>query len=109
MQTTSQLYIGIDVHKKSWSVNLRTDLFDHKTFSMNPDAGELVRYVDQHFSGYQVKCCYEASCCGYTASRKLSEAGWEVLVVNPTNMRVMNKQQQHKKEKVYCRNFSNQL
>jgi transposase len=109
MQTTSQLYVGIDVHKKSWSVNLRTDLFDHKTFSMNPDAGELVRYVSQHFSGYQVKCCYEASCCGYSAYRKLSEAGWEVLVVNPPDVPVINKQQQHKSDKVDCRHLCKQL
>ena len=48
MQNTSELYIGIDVHKKSWSVNLRTDLFDHKTFSMDSDPAQLRRYVDRH-------------------------------------------------------------
>jgi len=109
MQSSPQLYIGIDVHKKSWSVNLRTDLFDHKTFSMNPSANELIRYVDEHFPGYRVKCCYEACCCGYTAFREFSEVGWEVLVVNSPDVPVINKQQIHKSDTVDCRHLCKQL
>ena len=40
---TPQLFIGIDVHKKSWSVSIRTDLFEHKTFSMPSDPDKLYR------------------------------------------------------------------
>ena len=109
MQTLPQLYIGVDVHKKSWSVNLRTALFDHETFSMDPDATQLIRYVDQHFPGYQVKCCYEACCCGYSLYRQLSQQGWEVLVVNATDVPVINKQQQYKTDKVDCRHLCKQL
>lgn len=109
MQTSPQLYIGIDVHKKSWSVNLRTDLFDHKTFSMEPDATQLFRYVDQHFSGYQVKCCYEACCCGYSPYRELSKQGWEVLVVNSPDVPAVNKREQHKSDRVDCRHLCKQL
>ena len=109
MQNTSELYIGIDVHKKSWSVNLRTDLFDHKTFSMDADPSQLIRYVDRHFGGYQVKCCYEACCCGYNAYHQLNKAGWEVLVVNPPDVPTVNKQQQNKSDKVDCRHLCKQL
>ena len=109
MQTKSQLYIGIDVHKKSWSVNLRTDLFDHKTFSMGADGEELLRYVDKHFAGYAVKCCYEASCCGYSIWRQFTDVGWQVLVVNAPDVPVINKQQQHKSDKVDCRHLCKQL
>jgi len=109
MQSSPQLYIGIDVHKKSWSVNLRTDLFDHKTFSMTPDTAQLIRYVDQHFSSHQVKCCYEASCCGYMPYRELSKVGWEVLVVNSPDVPVINKHQQNKNDIVDCRHLCKQL
>jgi transposase len=109
MQNNSELYIGIDVHKKSWSVNLRTDLFDHKTFSMDPDVWQLIRYVDRHFAGYKVKCCYEACCCGYSAYHQLCKAGWEVLVVNPPDVPIVNKQQQNKSDKVDCRHLCKQL
>jgi hypothetical protein len=45
-QTTAapKLIIGMDIHKKSWSVHLRTDLFDHKGFSMPPSAEKLADY-----------------------------------------------------------------
>ena len=29
-----KLFIGLDVHKKTWSVSIQTDLFFHKTYSM---------------------------------------------------------------------------
>ena len=29
-----KLFIGMDVHKKSWTVHFKTDLFDNKTVTM---------------------------------------------------------------------------
>lgn len=49
---TPQLFIGIDVHKKSWSVSIRTDLFEHKTFNMPSEPDKLIIYVNQHFKNY---------------------------------------------------------
>ena len=40
-----KLFIGMDIHKKSWSVHLRTDLFDHKGFSMPPEPKKLADFV----------------------------------------------------------------
>ena len=42
---TSKLYIGLDIHKKSWSVHFRTDIFDHRGFNMPPNPGKLSEYV----------------------------------------------------------------
>ena len=46
-QPTAQpkLYIGMDIHKKSWSVHLRTDISDHKTLTIPPDCDTLYDYV----------------------------------------------------------------
>ncbi len=52
--TVPKLFIGMDIHKKSWSVHLRTDLFDHKGFSMPPDPSKLVDYVTNHFGDHEV-------------------------------------------------------
>ena len=49
---TPKLFIGMDIHKKSWSVHMRTDLFDHKGFSMPPEADKLVDYVQAHFADH---------------------------------------------------------
>ena len=47
-QPTAQpkLYIGMDIHKKSWSVHLRTDISDHKTLTIPPDCDKLYDYVE---------------------------------------------------------------
>ena len=36
-----KLYIGIDIHKRSWKVHCATDLFGGKSFSMNPEPAQL--------------------------------------------------------------------
>ncbi|MFT5253276.1 MAG: transposase, partial [Flavobacteriales bacterium] len=28
-----KIFIGLDIHKKSWTVSIQTDLFFHKTYS----------------------------------------------------------------------------
>ncbi len=44
-----KLYIGIDVHKSNWKVNIYTDLSAGKTFTMPPKAELVKSYVDKHF------------------------------------------------------------
>ena len=51
-QTTAlpKLYIGMDIHKRSWKVHCATDLFAGRLFSMDPDPNQLKKYVSRHFS-----------------------------------------------------------
>ncbi len=42
---TPKLYIGMDIHKKSWSVHFQTDIFDHPEFTMPPQPEKLADYV----------------------------------------------------------------
>ena len=65
----SKLFIGIDIHKRSWKVHCSTDLFSGKSFSMAPDAGQLQKFVQKHFPDHEVSVAYEAGCCGYYAQR----------------------------------------
>ena len=107
--TVPKLFIGMDIHKKSWSVHLRTDLFDHKGFSMPPDASKLVDYVTNHFGDHEVALTYEAGCCGFTAARYFLNMGWTVKVVNPNDVPRSDKQLYQKTDKLDCRNLCRQL
>ena len=93
-QTTAipKLFIGMDVHKKSWTVHFKTDLFDNKSITIPTDPQVLLNYVQKHFADHQVSCCYEAGCCGYWIARALLRYGWEVKVVNPADVPRNNKQ-----------------
>lgn len=104
-----KLYIGMDIHKKSWSVHLRTDISDHKTLTIPPNCETLYDYVENHFQDHEVSLTYEAGCCGFSASRYFMNLGWNVLVVNPADVPRMDKQNHQKTDKIDCRNLAKQL
>lgn len=110
-QTTAvpKVFIGMDVHKKSWTVHFKTDLFDNKTVTMPADPDTLINYVGNHFAGHEVSCCYEAGCCGYWIARSLQQTGWEVKVVNPADVPRINKQDWQKTDKLDSRNLCKHL
>jgi len=99
----SKLYIGLDIHKKTWAVHLRTDICDHRSMTMPPDAEKLAHYVSHHFSDHQVFITYESGCCGFSAARYFIERGWNVVVVNAADIPRIQKQQFQKTDRIDCR------
>lgn len=83
---TPKLYIGLDVHKKSWSAHFKTDLCDHKGMSIEPKFEVLYNYVNGHFPDHEVSLVYEAGCCGFSTARQALNCGWSTLVVNPADI-----------------------
>lgn len=104
-----KLFIGIDIHKKSWSVHIRTDISDHKSFTVPADPSVVYEYVSEHFPGHDVSLSYEAGCCGFSAARYFMQMGWDVTVVNPADVSTINKQYYQKTDSLDCRNLSRQL
>src|SRR5215470_5068106 len=101
-QTTAvpKLFIGMDVHKKSWTVHIKTDLFDYKTVTMPADVQNLQQYIEKKSPEYEISCCYEAGCCGYWIARGLKQLNWKVIVVNPADVPRTNKQDWQKTDKI---------
>ena len=106
---TPKLFIGMDVHKKSWTVHFKTDLFDFKTVTMPAETDCLYEFVQKQFPNHEVTCCYEAGCFGYVIARKLRELKWQVLVLNPADIPRTNKQDWQKTDKIDCRHLCEQL
>jgi transposase len=106
----SKLYIGVDIHKKSWSVTIRTDIMEHKTYSMaNPVPEQLYQYIENTFPNHETVLTYEAGCCGFSAARYFLNLGWELCVVNPADVPTMHKQNFQKTDKIDSRNLCKQL
>ena len=55
-----QFYLGMDVHKKSWKVTIRTGGSVLKTYSMNPSPQELSKYMHEKYPGGIYHSVYEA-------------------------------------------------
>jgi transposase len=100
-----KLYIGADVHKKSWYINLRTDVRHHKSFSMKPNFEELYAYVTTNFPSHEVSLSYEAGCCGFSLARQGLQCGWHVIVCNPADIPKSDKSNYQKTDKIDAGNL----
>ena len=107
--TGQQIYIGMDVHKKSWSISILTDQFEHKTFSQPPEVGVLVNYLKRNFPGAVYKSVYEAGFSGFWIHDRLQEQGVQCLVVNPADVPTKDKERAGKTDRVDCRKLARSL
>lgn len=104
-----KLYIGIDIHKRSWKIHCATDLFSGKSFTMPPKPAVLRSYVEKHFTDYEVTTAYEAGCCGYYAHRSFESYGWHSLVVNPADIHRKGKERFTKTDKIDAQLIAREL
>lgn len=104
-----QLFIGLDVHKKTWAVTIQQDQVFLKRFTIEADSETLITYINNHFPNHQVQCCYESCCCGYHIYHSLTKAGWKVLVVNPGDIPRIHKQKTTKTDRIDSAYLARQL
>ncbi len=107
--TGQQIYVGMDVHKKSWSISILTDQFEHKTFSQPPEVEVLVNYLKRNFPGAAYKSVYEAGFSGFWLHDRLQEQGVQCVVVNPADVPTKDKERAGKTDRVDCRKLARSL
>ena len=86
------IFIGIDVHKESWVVNLRHCHRELDKFSMNPSPEMLAKYLRKNYPGAEYRSVYEAGFCGFWAHRRLCELGIQNIVINPADVPTSGKE-----------------
>ena len=104
-----ELFIGLDVHKKSWSVSIFSTESHFKTFSQPSSPKALKSYLDRHFPNATVKCAYEASKFGFWIQRELASYGYDCLVVNPSDIPSTQKENSEKTDPVDSRKIGRNL
>lgn len=102
-------YIGIDVHKNSWSVTIRTNHMELKTYSMKPDPKELINYLKRNYPGGTYKSTYEAGFCGFWIHKQLTEGGVDNIVIHAADVPTTHKEKVTKTDKVDSRKLSKEL
>jgi transposase len=107
--TGQPIYIGLDVHKKSWSVSIFSKYGEYKTFSQPPEVDKLVHYLSHYFPGALYYAVYEAGFCGFWIHDQLREKGIECIVVNPADIPTKNKERRTKRDRIDCRKLARTL
>ena len=90
--TGQNIYVGFDVHLKSWKVTIMTDRLTHKTFSQPPQPKVLYQYLTKTFPGGTYHSAYEAGFCGYWIHNSLKALGVHSIVVNPADIPTTDKE-----------------
>jgi transposase len=100
------IYIGLDVHYKSWSVSLYSDEFELKTFSQPPQPSVLANYLQKHYPGANFKAVYEAGFSGFWAQRELALMGIDCRVIHPADVPTSDKDKRQKTDKIDSRKLA---
>lgn len=102
-------FLGIDVHKKSWKVTIRSNRMELCTFSMNPSPEELVKHMQKHYPKGKYFSVYEAGFSGYWIDRKLRAHGIENIVVSPADIPTRSKERTTKSDTIDSRKLAREL
>lgn len=104
-----KIFVGIDVHKKSWAVCLRSEQMELKTFSQNPSANELSDHLKRNYPSASYQAVYEAGFCGFKYQREFKESGINCIVVHPADVPTTDKEKQRKSDTIDCRKLAKTL
>jgi transposase len=107
--TGHNIYVGIDVHKKSWAVSVFTEHTEHKTFTQPPNVGCLTGYLKRTFPGAAYYSVYEAGFSGYWIHDRLHQHGIVSMVVNPADVPTTDKQRRGKNDRIDSRKLGKNL
>lgn len=103
------LYVGIDVHKKSWQITIILNGMKVKAFSMNPKPKELYNYLTKHYPNANYNSVYEAGFSGFWADRQLQSLGIKNIVVNPADVPTKSKERRKKTDKIDSSKLAREL
>lgn len=102
----STVYIGMDVHKDSFSVVCYTYEDDkckyHRTFKA--DYKQVLKYIEsmrtQYGENVKFKTAYEAGCLGYSLYNELTAHGVDCVIMAPTTMAKTANAGKHKTDRL---------
>ena len=80
------IYVGLDVHLKSWSVTVLSENSMLKRFVQPPDPDALHKFLTRNYPEAEYHSVYEAGFCGFWIHERLTSLGIDNMVVNPADV-----------------------
>jgi Transposase and inactivated derivatives len=94
------LYIGIDVHLKTWTVVILTQSGYKERFSQESKASVLYAHLQKHYKGAIWNSVYEAGFTGFSTHYALISYGINNIIVNASDVPTNQKEKLHKTDNV---------
>lgn len=88
--TGKTVFVGMDVHKNTYSVTVICDGAIVKRDTLKADPQGLISYLMKRFGSGKIKTAYEAGFCGFHLHRTLKAAGIENIVVHAAGIETSN-------------------
>lgn len=104
-----KFYIGLDVHKKSWTVTIRSQGLRIAHFTQPPNPETLVNYLSKNFPGGVYFSAYEAGFSGTHAHEKLCLLGIQNIIFHAADLPSTDKQKKNKNDFHDSRYIAEQL
>lgn len=92
-------FIGIDVHKRQWTIATRLQGQHLKTFKIKPSPTALYQYMVENYPGGSYRAVYEAGFCGFWPQRQLAELAIDTIIVNPADVPTTQLERQFKNDR----------
>jgi len=103
------IYVGLDVHLKSWTVCIMTEHLEHKKFTQPPQAQVLYNYLVRNFPCGNYYSAYESGFSGFWAHRQLEALGIKNIVTNAADVPTGQKEKIQKDDGVDSRKLARSL
>jgi len=107
--SNQNIFVGFDVHLRSWKITVMTEEVTYKTFVQDPKPDLLYQYLRRNFPGGNYHSAYEAGFCGYWIHNKLKSLGINSCVINPADIPTSNKEKIQKEDKRDSRKIARSL
>ena len=95
-----KIFVGLDVHLKSWTVTVLSEQSVLKKFTQDPSPAALYKFLSNTYPDAEYYSVYEAGFCGFWIHWELHNLGINNIVVNPADVPTMAGERMRKTDAV---------
>jgi transposase len=107
--TNKNIFAGMDVHKKSWTISIYCEQDYLRTFTQPPQTEALVKLLHRDYPGGTYTCGYEAGFIGFWISRALNSQDIKCKVLHPADIPQTGKRKTIKRDSIDSKGIAQAL
>lgn len=97
-----RIFVGIDVHKRKWSVATITESGFKRVHTQNASAQELIDFLHRHYPDGDYQAVYESGFTGFSTYYSLTAAGIDCMIIHAADVPTTQYENVMKTDKVDC-------